>query len=268
MNTQNIPKQNIVNNIDYYKDLKDINKEIAKIYKQLSKDETFTDILENIKTDFIKNNISIIEDNLSKPNLTNYKDFNGKIIKMLEILNKLLTRYTSYNKGYEAIINSINDNINAEKVAADKKARVEADEAVKVATEKAEQARKEGKAVPVQLSVANFKRLSQEELNNLIDSNASFIGLKQTNPKDVPIVKNICMFKYYLEIFEKNDSFGKDLDDKIKDTNNTIANLIKNGAENRKSNDNTEYNLLIREKDLNIISFILNIQWTRWRIFI
>lgn len=45
MNTQNIPKQNIVNNLDYYKDLKDINKEIAKIYKQLSKDETFTDIL-------------------------------------------------------------------------------------------------------------------------------------------------------------------------------------------------------------------------------
>jgi hypothetical protein len=65
----------------------------------------------------------------------------------------------------------------------------------------------------------------------------------------VAIVKNICMFKYYLEIFEKNDVFGKDLDDKIKDTNNTIANLIKNGAENRKGNDNTDYNSLIREKE-------------------
>jgi hypothetical protein len=249
MNTQNIPKQNIVNNIDYYKDLKDINKEIAKIYKQLSKDETFTDILENIKTDFIKNNISIIEDNLSKPNLTNYKDFNGKIIKMLEILNKLLTKYTSYNKGYEAIINSINENINAEKKKAEKEAKEKAEKDAKEAAEKADQAKKEGKAVPVQLSVTNFKRLSQEELNDLIDINASFKGLKQTNPKDAAIVKNICMFKYYLEIFEKNDPFGKDLDDKIKDTNNTIANLIKNGAENRKGNDNTEYNLLIREKE-------------------
>jgi hypothetical protein len=246
MNTQNIPKQNIVNNIDYYKDLKDINKEIAKIYKQLSKDETFTDILENIKTDFIKNNISIIEDNLSKPNLTNYKDFNGKIIKMLEILNKLLTKYTSYNKGYEAIINSINENINAAKEKAEKEAKEKAEKDAKEAAEKAE---KEGKAVPAQLSVTNFKRLSQEELNNLIDINVSFKGLKQTNPKDAAIVKNICMFKYYLEIFEKNDVFGKDLDDKIKDTNNTIANLIKNGAENRKGNDNTDYNSLIREKE-------------------
>ena len=248
MNTQNIPKQNIVNNIDYYKDLKDINKEIAKIYKQLSKDETFTDILENIKTDFIKNNISIIEDNLSKPTLTNYKDFNGKIIKMLEILNKLLTNYTSYSKGkgYEAIINSIIANIYTERLAADKKAKVAADEAAKVAAEKANN---DGKPVPVQLPVINYKRLSQEELNNLIDINVSFIGLKQTNPKEAPIVKKICMFKYYLEIFEKNDDFGKDLDDKIKDTNNTIANLIKNGAENRKSNDNNDYNLLIREKE-------------------
>ena len=246
MNTQNIPKQNIVNNIDYYKDLKDINKEIAKIYKQLSKDETFTDILENIKTDFIKNNISIIEDNLSKPTLTNYKDFNGKIIKMLEILNKLLTKYTSYNKGYEAIINSINENINAAKEKAEKEAKEKAEKDAKEAVEKAE---KEGKAVPAQLSVTNFKRLSQEELNNLIDINPSFKDLKQTKSKDAAIVKNICMFKYYLEIFEKNDPFGKDLDDKIKDTNNTIANLIKNGAENRKSNDNNDYNLLIREKE-------------------
>ena len=67
MNTQNIPKQN---NIDYLKDLKDVNKEIDKIYKKLSKDEPFADILENIKTDFIKNNIAIIQENLSKSNLT------------------------------------------------------------------------------------------------------------------------------------------------------------------------------------------------------
>ena len=249
MNTQNIPKQNIVNNLDYYKDLKDINKEIAKIYKQLSKDETFTDILENIKTDFIKNNISIIEDNLSKPNLTNYKDFNGKIIKMLEILNKLLTGHTSYKKEYEGIINSINTDIQAAKAKSEAEARDKADADAIVAQEKAEQAKINGKPTPVQLPDTNLKRLSQEELNNLIDSNTFFKNLKQTNSKDAAIVKNIYMFKYYLEIFEKNDAFGKDLDDKIKDTNNTIANLIKNGAENRKGNDNTDYILLIREKE-------------------
>jgi hypothetical protein len=78
------------NNRDYFKDLKDIKKEIEKIYKQLSKDETLTQILNNIKTDFISNNISIIEDNLSKPNITNYKEFNPKIIKMLNLFIKIL----------------------------------------------------------------------------------------------------------------------------------------------------------------------------------
>jgi hypothetical protein len=168
---------------------------------------------------------------------------------MLEILNKLLTNYTSYkdnSKIYQGIIDTIYVSINTEKEKVEKEARVAAEEAAKEAAKKAE---KEGKAVPVQSPVINFKRLSQEELNNIIDSNVSFNGLKQTNPKDAAIVKNICMFKYYLEIFEKNDSFGKDLDDKIKDTNNTIANLIKNGAENRKGNDNTDYNSLIREKE-------------------
>jgi uncharacterized Fe-S cluster-containing protein len=52
MSTYNIPKQN---NRDYFKELKNIEKEIVKIYKQLSKDETITDILDNIKSDFINN---------------------------------------------------------------------------------------------------------------------------------------------------------------------------------------------------------------------
>jgi hypothetical protein len=86
MSTYNIPKQN---NRDYFKELKNIEKEIVKIYKQLSKDETITDILDNIKSDFINNNISIIEDNLSDSKLTNYKDFNSKIIKMLNITENL-----------------------------------------------------------------------------------------------------------------------------------------------------------------------------------
>jgi hypothetical protein len=90
---QNNNKEYSQNNKDYFKDLKDIKKEIEKIYKQLSKDETFTQILNNIKTDFINNNISIIEDNLSKPNLTNYKEFNPKIIKMLNLFINILDNY-------------------------------------------------------------------------------------------------------------------------------------------------------------------------------
>jgi len=78
---------------DYFKDLKDIKKEIEKIFKQLSKDETLTQILNNIKTDFISNNISIFEDNLSKANITNYKEFNPKIIKMLNLFIKILTDF-------------------------------------------------------------------------------------------------------------------------------------------------------------------------------
>ena len=88
----NIPTQNNRDR-DYLKELIGIKKEIDKIYKQLSKDETFTDILDTIKTDFINENITIIEDNLSNPNLTNYKDFNAKIIKILNIFIKILEKF-------------------------------------------------------------------------------------------------------------------------------------------------------------------------------
>jgi hypothetical protein len=85
--------------IDYYNDLKSIKKELEeKIYKQLSKDESFSEILDNIKNNFINTNLSIIEDNLSKSDLTNYKGFNSKLINILEIIENILINYTSPDK--------------------------------------------------------------------------------------------------------------------------------------------------------------------------
>jgi hypothetical protein len=92
------------NNRDYFKELIDIQKEIKKIYKQLSKEETFPDILNSIKTDFINNNISIIEDNISDTKLTNYKDFNSKIIKMLNIFIKILEFFNEKKELFQNLI--------------------------------------------------------------------------------------------------------------------------------------------------------------------
>lgn len=98
-------KYNILtqNNRDYLKELIDIKKEIDKIYKKLSKDETFPEILDTIKTDFINDNIIIIEDNISNPNLTNYKDFNPKIIKILKIFIKIFEKFILSTKENDII---------------------------------------------------------------------------------------------------------------------------------------------------------------------
>ena len=104
MSTYNIPKQNnrdrdypTQNNRDYFKELIEIQKEITKIYKQLSKEETFPDILNSIKTDFINNNISDTK-------LTNYKDFNSKIIKMLNIFIKILENFNENKEIFQNLI--------------------------------------------------------------------------------------------------------------------------------------------------------------------
>lgn len=223
MNTQNIPKQNNQTNIDYLKDLKEINKEIDKIHKQLSKEEALVDILENIKTDFIKNNIGIIEDNLSKPNLTNYKDFNGKIIKMLEILLKLLTGYTSYNTTkYDSFVKSIASKIIEEQTKKDKEAET-----------------------PAATNEITYRRINYDDLNKLIDNALGSV----IDPKDKKIIKYIGLLNYYLSIFTKNDKYGEALDNNIQKTNNDIASLIKNGADNKSNTNKDDYNKLNKEKE-------------------
>ena len=101
-------QDNSQKNIDYYKELKTVKKEIEKIYKLLSKDESLPEMIENIRNDLNKN-ISYILGNLTKANST-YKELNPKILKILFLLIGLLRGCTSYidnvdenEKIYEAI---------------------------------------------------------------------------------------------------------------------------------------------------------------------
>jgi hypothetical protein len=87
-------QENAQKNIDYYKELKTVKKEIEKIYKLLSKDETLPEMIESIQNDLNKN-ISYILTNLTKPNST-YKELNPKITKILFLLIALLKSCTSY----------------------------------------------------------------------------------------------------------------------------------------------------------------------------
>ena len=87
-------QENAQKNIDYYKELKTVKKEIEKIYKLLSKDETLPEMIESIQNDLNKN-ISYILTNLTKPNST-YKELNPKITKILFLLIALLRNCTSY----------------------------------------------------------------------------------------------------------------------------------------------------------------------------
>jgi hypothetical protein len=87
-------QENAQKNIDYYKELKTVKKEIEKIYKLLSKGETLSEMIESIQNDLNKN-ISYILTNLTKPNST-YKELNPKITKILFLLIALLKSCTSY----------------------------------------------------------------------------------------------------------------------------------------------------------------------------
>jgi hypothetical protein len=97
-------QENAQKNIDYYKELKTVKKEIEKIYKLLSKDETLSEMIESIQNDLNKNS-SYILTNLTKPNST-YKELNPKITKILFLLIALLKNCTSYKNNEEN-----NDNI-------------------------------------------------------------------------------------------------------------------------------------------------------------
>ena len=81
--------------MDYYKELKTVKKEIEKIYKLLSKDETLPEMIENIQKD-LNTYITYVLTNLTKANST-YKELNPKILKILFLLISLLKSCTSYN---------------------------------------------------------------------------------------------------------------------------------------------------------------------------
>jgi len=101
---------------DYYKELKSVKKEIEKIYKKLTNDETLPEMIEHIKNDLSKN-ITFILTNISKPKST-YRD-NPKIIKILDVLIILLKNCTVYDKKHDDIITNTHRLTNLKKSDAD-----------------------------------------------------------------------------------------------------------------------------------------------------
>lgn len=196
----NIPTQNNRDR-DYLKELIGIKKEIDKIYKQLSKDETFTDILDTIKTDFINENITIIEDNLSNPNQTNYKDFNAKIIKILNIFIKILEKFI-----LEVDDNKYKTNIKNEldKTKLEVKNKIN-EEITTVGGD-----------------------LENQKLNKIIT-----LYFDENKTEKNNIYKKICIFEYYLRTFTNNNPYEESRNTLIKEKENELKNKDKSENEMR-----------------------------------
>ena len=158
------------NGIDYYKELKDIVKELDKVYKKLSKDETLADMIDNIKNEFINKNIAHIEKSLLKPN---YKEFNTKIIKILDIIIKLLRNFTFYEKKDDTKLNEYITRLKLTQY----QTQDELDKAIK-----------------------DYFKVEETRLANLIDEE------KEKASDLLEIKKLICAFEYYKHVFESPTS--------------------------------------------------------------
>jgi hypothetical protein len=195
-NTKNNIPSNTPSNIptiDYYNDLKSIKKELEeKIYKQLSKDESFSEMLDNIKNNFINKNISIVEDNISKSDITNYKSFNGKIINILEIIENILRNHTCLNNNL-IIKETICDDIQT-------------------------------KIKYTLIDVSQF-RITPEELNNIINNYIKETFSSVTDEQTIKILEYIITLKYYSCILRKNDDSGQYLDKEIKRLDEEISKI-------------------------------------------
>ena len=245
-------KNNVPTNIptiDYYKDLKDIKKVLdEKIYKLLSKDESFNEMLDNIKDNFINNNLTIVEDNLSKPQLTNYKTFNSKIRNILEIIVKLLEKHTNYNykKDDEKILNEVELNIK-------NKIQDELNKFNESNKEKTEEN-----------NIGVIERRTPEVLNNIVNDiiKSKYKGEKgeknddndadnedEKNEEIKKILKYIYTLKYYIKLLSTNDERADYLDDKIKMLDTDIADILKaqsiktEGNKAQQTTDNTKLNI-------------------------
>lgn len=203
------------NGIDYYKELKDIVKELDKVYKKLSKDETLADMIDNIKNEFINKNIALIEKSLLKPN---YKEFNTKIIKILDIIIKLLRNFTFYEKKDDATlkgyINFLKPNLH--------NTQDELDKAIK-----------------------DYFKVDEARLATLMDEE------KEKASDLLEIKKLICAFEYYKHVFESPSSDEKE----IRDLTTKIETFKKNKApssEDEKkenaANNNSLNDLLEKDK--------------------
>ena len=177
------------NGIDYYKELKDIVKELDKVYKKLSKDETLADMIDNIKNEFINKNIALIEKSLLKPN---YKEFNTKIIKILDIIIKLLRNFTFYDKKNDTKLGEV--------------------------IKKLDNDSKNYKQDELEQAIKTEFKADETDLAVLIDDE------KEKASDLLEIKKLICAFEYYKHVFENPDTVAGQ---KIKDLNGKIDELKK-----------------------------------------
>ena len=213
----NVPKQNNETNLspkDMYKSLKDISKEIEKIYKKLSKDESFTEILDIIKKEFINNNISNIENYLSNTKVSDYKNFNPKIIKILEILINILENFTYFKDTDKENVKTLNGI--ADDIIKAIKGKVDEDN-------KSEGTEKRLTRPAANLSKNIEERITDEAIKGKINTELSKKPhIKASIEK---YIRYISTFKYYLDVFKNNDALGEQLDRDIAEKKNEIAQL-------------------------------------------
>jgi len=218
--------------------LKDVKKEIDKIYNQLSKQETFPEILDNIKKEFLNNNINIIEDYLSKPNLTNYKGFNPKIIKILDILINILESFTYFGdgKGLKTINLEVFNIIKNKIDSFDNKREEEIKDTKGVVISKKD----------IFLAIENNTIIKEIDEQYTANKNKFKDFLEKNKEKNIDkIIKCILTLYYYRSVFEKPDSYGTYLDEKIKDANGKIE-----GLSGRTLGSSDEKNLKMYKEEL------------------
>ena len=233
----NVSKQNTETGLspkDMYKSLKDISKEIEKVYKKLSKDESFPEILDIIKKEFINNNISNIENYLSNTKVSDYKNFNPKIIKILEILITILEGFTYFNGDAKLkdiigigddIIKAIKDRVVVDNTpaiistaASDKRLTRPAANLSKyieecITAQGIVEGESGGKYVNYKIAAVAIKTKIDAVSNASDKDNA------------LKFLRYISTFKYYLDVFKNNDELGEQLDRDIAEKKNNIAQL-------------------------------------------
>ena len=229
----NVSKQNTETGLspkDMYKSLKDISKEIEKVYKKLSKDESFPEILDIIKKEFINNNISNIENYLSNTKVSDYKNFNPKIIKILEILITILEGFTYFNGDAKLkdIIGIGDDIIKAikDRVVVDNKGIKEGSRLTRPAANLSKYIEECITGQGIEGNKAS-EYASYKTAAEAIKTKIEPLYTGETNKKDDinKFLRYISTFKYYLDVFKNNDELGEQLDRDIAEKKNLIAQL-------------------------------------------
>lgn len=233
----NVSKQNTETGLspkDMYKSLKDISKEIEKVYKKLSKDESFPEILDIIKKEFINNNISNIENYLSNTKVSDYKNFNPKIIKILEILITILEGFTYFKDDTKLKeIIGIGDNIIKaikDRVKVDNTPAIDTAATDKRLTRPAANLSKYIEECINGQGIEGYRVTEYASYKTAVDAikiNIDKLTFEPASDKDnaLKFLRYISTFKYYLDVFKNNDELGEQLDRLIADKKNAIAQL-------------------------------------------